>query len=229
MDFLTVNFHSQETILASFDNIADKFSRDIQLKVNDAFYRIVDFEFYTYSESFPDPHTYKHNLQLQANKLYLHASGVDITFGDGINHGGILLRSLVKLYNGSDKSTGFMITQIDGPQKVATEIFSNFNSLNSDGINEIRLIDIEGHNQDSQFLPGKTILKTSRVGLTAKKTDASNFYLNLDLRYIIILQPSTNFKQSMKGIEAIVQNKLTNGKLNAEQAKDILGYTLKQR
>jgi hypothetical protein len=38
MDFLTVDYHSQETTLASFDKIADKLSRDIQLKINDTFY-----------------------------------------------------------------------------------------------------------------------------------------------------------------------------------------------
>ncbi len=89
MDFLKVNYDSQETILASFDKIADKFSRDIQLKVNDFYYRAVDIEFYTYSETIPDPHTYKHNLQMDSYKLYLHGSGIDITFGDGKNHGGI--------------------------------------------------------------------------------------------------------------------------------------------
>jgi hypothetical protein len=227
MDFLTVNYQSQETTLASFDKIADKLSRDIQLKVNEAFYRIVDFEFYTYSETIPDPHTYKHDLQLKFNKFYLHGSGVDITFGDGKNHGGILLRSVVKLYGNADKSTGFMGKQFDGPQKVATELFSNLYPLDGVGVNEIRLIDIEGHNQDNQFFPGKAILKTNRVGLTAKKTDLTNYYLNLDLRYIIVLQSFPNFKQSIKGIENIVRNKLSKGELNADQAKDILGYSLK--
>lgn len=227
MDFLKVNYSSQETTLASFDKIADKLSRDKQLKINDAYYRIVDFEFYTYSETIPDPHTYKHDLQLQSYKLYLHGSGVDITFGNGNNHGGILLRSVVKLYDGADKSTGFMKKQYDGPQKVATELFSNLNSLNGTGSNEIRLIDIDGHNQDNQFFPGKSILKTSRVGLTAKKTDLSDYYLNLNLRYIIVLQSFPNFKQSVKGIEAIIRNKLTSGELNTDQALDILGYSLK--
>jgi hypothetical protein len=227
MDFLTVDYHSQETTLASFDKIAEKLSRDIQLKINDTFYRIIDFEFYTFSQTLPDPHTYEHDLQLQSNKLYLHGSGVDITFGDGKNHGGILLRSVVKLYDGADKSTGFMKKQYDGPQKVATELFSNLNSLNGKGTNEIRLIDIEGHNQDNQFFPGKSILKTNRVGLTVKKTDLSNYYLNLNLRYIIVLQSFSNFKQSVKGIEAIVRNKLASGELDADQAKGILGYSLK--
>jgi hypothetical protein len=159
--------------------------------------------------------------------LYLHGSGVDITFGDGINHGGILLRSVVKLYDGSDKSTGFMKNQIDGPQKVATELFANLNSLNGIGTNEVRLIDLEGHNQDNQFFPGDYVLKTNRVGLTAKKTDLTNYYLNLHLRYIIILPKFPKFKQSIKGIEGIIRSKVVGGELDAEKAKTILGYTLK--
>jgi hypothetical protein len=226
MDFLKVNYSSRETTLASFDRIAEKFSRDIQLKVNDTYYRIVDFEFYTYSDNISDPHTYKHYEQLESYKLYLHGSGMDITFGDGKNHGGILLRSIVKLFDGSDKSTGFMKKQYDGPQNVATEIFSHLKALNGDGNNEIRLIDIAGGNQDHQFFPGKCILKTGRVGLTAKKTDPSGNYLNLGLRYIVVLQRFANFKQSIKGIESILRGNLSNGELDEEQVKDILGYSL---
>lgn len=227
MDFLKVDYSSRESTLAGFDRIAEKFSRDIHLKVNDTFYRIVDFEFYTYSDTIPDPHTYKHDDQLQSYQLYLHGSGLDITFGDGKNHGGILLRSIVKLFDGSDKSTGFMKKQYDGPQKVATEIFSNLKALNCDGLNEIRLIDIAGRNQDHQFFPGTTVLKTSRVGLTAKPTDPSNQYLNLDLRYIIILQRFPEFRQSFKGIERILRNKLERGEMDDEQVKAILDYSLR--
>ena len=106
------------------------------------------------------------------------------------------------------------------------DIKINLNFLNDSRSNEIRLIDIEGHNQDNQFFPGKSILKTNRVGLTAKKTDLSDYYLNLDLRYIIVLQSFPNFKQSVKGIEAIVRTKLASGELDADQAKGILGYSL---
>jgi len=227
MDFLKIDHGSRESILAGFDKIADKFSRDIQLKVNDAFYRVVDLEFYTYSNTIPDPHTYKHDEQLQSCKLYLHGSGMDITFGDGKNHGGILLRSVVKLYDGSDKYTGFMKKQYDGPQKVATELFSNLKPLNSDGINEIRLIDIAGHNQDHQFFPGASVLKTSRVGLTAKPTDPSGQYLNLNLRYLIVLKRFPAFRQTFKGIESVLREKLKSGEMNDEEVKAILDYSLR--
>jgi hypothetical protein len=39
MDFLPVNYSSRETVLASFDLIANKLSHDTQLKVNDALWK----------------------------------------------------------------------------------------------------------------------------------------------------------------------------------------------
>ena len=224
MTFLNVNFETQETILQSFDYIADKISKDINLKINNTYYRIVDFEFYTFSKALPDPHTYKHDLQLQIGKLYLHSSGVDITFGDGINHGGILLRGVIRLYDGTDQKSGFMKKQLDGPQVVATELFSNLQLLDSTEKNEISLIDIDGHNQDACFYPAKAVVKTKRVGLTPKLTDKEDFYRNLAIRYIIIMQKFPKFKQTIRGIESILGEQVINGRISVDVAREILGY-----
>jgi hypothetical protein len=224
MDIFKVNFETKESIYKSFDQIATKISKDINLKINDAYYRIVDFEFYVYSEKFPDPHTYKNELQLQSSKLYLHGSGVDITCGDGINYCGILLRSIVKLYDGAQQENGFMKKQFDGPHVVATEFFSNLHPLGSFEKNEISIIDIKGHNQDSLFYPAKCILKTSRVGLSSKPNDENDFYKNLPLRYITILPKFSKFKQLIKGLEKILDEKLQAGEITVDAARNILGY-----
>ena len=224
MTFLKVNFETQETTLQSFDRIANKISKDINLKINSVYYRLVDFEFYTFSKALPDPHTYKNDLQLQNGKIYLHSSGVDITFGDGINHGGILLRSVIKLYQGAEQENGFMKQQYEGPQVVATELFSNLNCLDSLEKNEILLIDINGHNQDACFYPAKSIIKTKRVGLTPKSTDMDNFYRNLAIRYITILPKFPKFKQTIKGIESLLGEQVINGHISVEEAREILGY-----
>ena len=223
MSFLNVNFENKETILQSFDRIADKISKDIQIKINDAYYRIVDFEFYTYSNVFQDPHTYKHPQQLAAGKFYLHSSGVDITFGDGINHGGILLRGIIKLDNEAGPEAAFMKEQFDGPQLVATELFSNLHALESHEKNEISFVDIDGHNMDALFKPAKLVLKTQRVGLTPKATDTEEFYKNLPIRYITVLHNST-FKQTIKGIEGLLNREVSAGKITTEEANEILGY-----
>ena len=224
MTLLNVNFENQETTLKAFDAIANKISRDINIKINQVHYRIVDFEFYVYSTSLPDPHTYKNDLQLQNGKFYLHSSGVDITFGDGINHGGILLRSIIKLYDGSEQEHGFMKQQFDGPQNVATELFSNLNPLDSFEKNDISLVDINGHNQDACFYPAKKIIKTKRVGLTPKPTDKDDYYKNLPIRYIAILPKFPKFKQNIKGIESLLGEEVINGQISMEEARDILGY-----
>lgn len=227
MTFLKVNFESLDTILQSFDRIAEKISKDINLKINGAFYRLVDFEFYTFSEALPDPHTYKSDLQLLNGKIYLHSSGVDITFGDDKNFGGILLRGVVKLYDGSSQESGFMKQQFDGPQNVATELFSNLNPLINSEKNEISLIDVAGHHQDACFYPAKKVIKTKRVGLTSKPNDIEDFYKNLPLRYITILPKFPNFKQAIKGVESILGEQVINGKMTIEEAQEILGYQRK--
>lgn len=224
MTFLKVNFETEASTIESFDQIANKIANDINIKINETYYRIVDFEFYVFSKAIPDPHTYKNDLQLQSGKLYLHSSGIDITFGDGENYGGILLRSVVKLYDGADQSSGFMKCQYEGPQIVATELFSSLNSLFDSKKNEISLVDINGYNQDACFYPAIRVLKTKRVGLTPKANDKDDYYRNMPLRYITILPKFPNFQQKIKGIEGILGEQVLNGKLTLKEAHDILGY-----
>lgn len=219
-----INFESKETILQSFNDIAEKIGKEIQLQINDVYYRLVDFEFYAFGEKFPDPHTYGHKLQLEFCKFYLHASGVDVTLGDGKNYCGLLIRSIVKLYGDTGREQGFMSEQISGPQKCATEIFSNLHSFESNEQNIIALIDLNGQNQDASFYPAKKVLSTKRVGLTPKPQDPEEIYLTLPLRFIAVLDKYPSFKQNMPGIDAIVGEKLISGDLTSEEAFEILGY-----
>lgn len=224
MKLLKVNFESRETILHDFDRIAKKFCNDVNIKINESYYRITDFEFYTSSEKFPDPHTHKSALQLENGKFYLHSSGVDITFGDRVNYGGILIRGVVKLYDGSDKDSGFSKKQFDGPRIVARELFSNLNNLEENKLNEISLIDIDGHNQDACFFPGKLLMKTKRVGLTPKVEDNEQYYINIPLRYIVLLQHSRGFTQKIKGVEKLFDIEINNGTLTKDDANKYLAY-----
>ena len=140
-------------------------------------------------------------MQLENGKFYLHSSGVDITFGDGVNYGGILLRSVIKMYDGTDDKSGFFKEQFDGPQIVATELFSNLHYLNDNEPNIISLIDIEGRNQDSCFSRGRLLIKTKRVGLMPKEQDKEDFYMHLPIRYIVVLHNFSAFKQNKKVVD----------------------------
>ena len=220
---MNINFENKETILQSIQKVAEKIANNTILTINDALYRIVDFEFYLYTKNnvFQDPHTYKNDLQFQNNKLYLHGSGIDITVGDGENHAGILLRSVIKL--GEAPESGFMIEQYDGPQKVATELFSNLNPLDSNKLNKIDL-DLVKHNQDACLYPATKLLKTKRVGLNRKIGDADNVFLDLPLRYIAIVP---KFKQTIKNKEGLLDEQVANGSLSQEEATQLLGYNKK--
>jgi len=116
-----------------------------------------------------------------------------------------------------------MKQQFDGPQTVATELLSNLNPLDSLEKNEISLIDIDGHNQDTNFYPAR-IIKTERVGLTPKPTDKDDFYRNLPIRYITILPKFPKFKQTIKGIENMLGEQVIKGQISIEEAREILGY-----
>lgn len=219
-----INFQSKASILKSFDEIAEKIGKEIQLQINDAYYRLVDFEFYPFGNEFKDPHTYKNDLQLQFCAFYLHASGVDITLGDGTNHCGLLIRSIVRLPDNSGSENRSIPRQFSGPQICATEIFSNLHPLDNDKQNIIALVDGTEVTSDKPNYSAERILNTKRVGLTPKPKDPKNEYLNLPLRYIAVLEKSPDFKQSIPGIDSIVGEQLKSQKLTPEEAFEILGY-----
>ena len=219
MNLLNVNFENKETILSDFERIAEKFKNGICIKVNTSYYRIIDFEFYAFSENFPDPQTHKNQQQLENGKIYLHSSGIDITFGDGNNHGGILIRGVVLV---NDEGNDFTIKQFDGPQIVATELFSKLHCLLENKPNEISLVEIEERKKEISYLP--YCIKTKRVGLTPKELDKEDYYLNLPLRYIIVLENYPNFKQKIKGIENLLVEEIKNKRITEDIAQEILGY-----
>ena len=222
-----INFQSKTSILKSSDEIAEKIGKEIQLQINDAHYRLVDFEFYPFAKELEDPHTYKNDLQLEFCKFYLHASGVDITLGDGTNHCGLLIRSIVRLPDGSGSEGRSVPQQFSGPQICATEIFSNLYPLNSDKQNNIALVDRSENITGQSNYPAIRILHTKRVGLTPKSKDPDNEYLNLPLRYIAILKKSPDFKQNIPGIDTIVGEQIKSKELTPEEAFEILGYNKK--
>lgn len=227
MKLMKVNFANRESMLNDFERIATKFCNDVNIKINNSYYRITDFEFYAFSECFPDPQTHKNKLQLENGKFYLHSSGLDITFGDGINYGGILIRGIIKLFDEAIQESGDSKVQFDGPQIVATELFSNLNNLEADKHNEISLIDFEESSQANRFDTVRLCIKTKRVGLTPKVQDKEDYYMNIPLRYIVVLKSSSKFKQKIKGIENLLCEEVKNNRLSEKDANEILGYNKK--
>ena len=229
MLFPEIDFTSPNTVIASFDRIADSIANELIFKINSVYYRIVDFEFYTKKdEIMPDSHTYNHDLQRQSGKIYVHASGMDITCGKKEYPCGILIRSVLKLNNDSDDEAGFIEKQISGPQSVATEIFSNLYPLNSNLKNEISLIDIE---KSKPYYKSTYILKGKRVGLTLKPDDKENIFIEIPLRYVVIIPkyPKPYFQQQKKGFEQLLRDNIKLGKITETDAEAILGSQLPKK
>jgi hypothetical protein len=87
---LVVNNYSRSEIEESFSRIAKWLFANVQLQVNEHIYRMLDIEFYYFSEEhFKDIYAHKDKMQLCYGKWYFHGSGIDITIGDGKNYGGI--------------------------------------------------------------------------------------------------------------------------------------------
>ena len=79
-----------------FSKYANKLMNEYCLKVYDKKYNLIEIEFYFYDkENHPDPYIYCNEKQKECGKFYFHGSGMDITFGNGICYGGILIRSIM--------------------------------------------------------------------------------------------------------------------------------------
>lgn len=195
MHILQINFESKASILQSFDSIAHKIGHDIILQVNKAKYRLVEFEFYCYAKGiFEDPYTPVSDALFTSGKFYLHGDGFGISCGNGVHHGGILLKSMIKLYEGAGQETGFMKQQYSGCEAVVTELLSNLYPLDGELTNTLKLHDIRGDNMNSLFYPAKEIIKNKRVRLQATANGEADGFKNLLARYVTVVP---YFKQKM--------------------------------
>ena len=87
-----------------FHDVASRLLGSCRLCAAGSINRLVEIEFYFDSKEHPDPFAHRHPEQATTGRWYFHRvggsyrggsfKGVDLTFGDGASHGGILIRSL---------------------------------------------------------------------------------------------------------------------------------------
>ncbi|HAH25010.1 MAG TPA: hypothetical protein DCL77_14860 [Prolixibacteraceae bacterium] len=148
---------TEEKIEADFKRIANDLLNNWILKVEDALYRITELEFYYRNiESHNDTYIHGHKLQKEKGKWYFHGSGIDLTFGNGESHGGILIRAICKI---NDKHEKYCY----GPLNCILEIFSNLTSIYKPEMSFCLIPAIEG-----MFIVEKPIC-APRVGLNPEK------------------------------------------------------------
>ena len=149
------SYSDSESLEKHFFWIAGLLMNRIVLVADKNQYRLTEIEFYYYSTGYhEDPYIHRNKLQLLTGQWYFHGSGLDITFGDGSNYGGNLIRG-IKLIN-RDKPI-----LIDGPLNVVQEIFSAFGNV-SYKEHVLTLIETDD-------LPAEEIVRSTRVGLKAKE------------------------------------------------------------
>jgi hypothetical protein len=216
MDLLTINTTSIETIEQSFKNIANALFNDYVINVNDRFYKLLDIEFYYFSEEkFTDPYIHRNALQKETGRWYFHESGLDITFGADGNHGGILIRGIGKLSEDGKQ----LEDEVHGPVKVSKELTSNFRPAFDSSPNIFCLVKIE---VDRASTPKLKVFKSNRVGLPSHLEDKDDFYKQKPYRFIGVIPE--NGKHKFKDKERVIKDALSHGELDKEIAIKILGY-----
>lgn len=204
MNPVTLNTTNKQTIQTSFDQIAQSLFNDYRLKVNDAYYRLLDIEFYYYSEEHhKDVYTHKHEQQLKSGKWYFHGSGLDLTIGGNGHHGGILIRAIAKLSDNAKAEDYFIEKQIHGPLNVKTEICANLHGAFEEEANIFRLESVAGKEIASFVMPDR-FHKTRRIGLNSAKDGGDDFH-DAKLRYVIF--PNLKLKDKTQ----IAKDMLTEG------------------
>ena len=132
-----------------FSKYANKLMNEYCLKVDDKKYNLIEIEFYFYDkENHPDPYIYCNEKQKECGEFYFHGSGMDITFGNRICYGGILIRSIMNEEG----------QYINGSLKLLEELFCD----------EIDKLKIELIEKD---IGKKNIFCSTRVGLQAHPLD----------------------------------------------------------
>jgi hypothetical protein len=185
MTFLEINDITSESITEGFDKIANRLFTDYVLKVNEHLYRLLDIEFYYYAPGrFEDVYAHQHEHQLQNGKWYFHGSGIDITFGNGINHGGILIRAIGSLTGEADARNNIK-KDIHGPLNVKTEICSRLNGVFDQKPHVFHLENISMERMGAGMLVPEYIVKTKRIGLNPSKDNQEQHFYNGKFRYVI--------------------------------------------
>jgi hypothetical protein len=161
-----------------FRRIADELLTHFALVVGGQFHRFAEIEFYYFSKDHhPDPFTHRDPVQLESGRWYFHRThgtyrsgsfkGLDLTFGDGQAHGGILIRGI----EGPAKL-------IDGPSLCVDHL------LGTTGARDVASLDQEIAGRPAWDMDSplhlvfasrrKDFYRSGRVGLTLKYAKTSS-------------------------------------------------------
>ena len=194
------NINNLDELEQHFNKAANMLLNNAILHIDGSKYRLTEIEFYFYKQAFhEDPYIHRHQLQLLAGTWYFHGSGLDITFGDGVNYGGILIRGMQCLNSDESKF-------INGPLNVVTEIFKCLGKISVK--DHVILL------EETNTLPGQEVVRSTRVGLK-RNHDAG--FSNKYYRYItFVFDKDNNYAEKTKVAHAMLDKRMQNKEYSAE-------------
>lgn len=229
MNTIKLNFLNENEMITQFNHLSNQLFNKYVLIVNGVAYRLVDIEFYAFAETFKDPYTHKHVQQLSNGKFYLHGSGMDITFGDGVNFGGILIRGIIKLKKEENAVHYVPEKYFDGPWLCSSEIIAQLKPITEgSSFNEIRLAQTETESFPFHISAPFHEFHTKRIGLAVKNDQDAEKFRNMPLRHVALLEDKNSFKHKISGISNLTNEAIRAGNLTLEKEEKILGYKRKR-
>lgn len=172
--------------MANFAQRAASLINRTELIINSRPHRIVEVEFYLYSNDHSDPFCHQNAQQLSNDQWYFHRAGknitssykggtykgLDITFGGKGAYGGILIRSIQDLSQGAI---------VEGPCKVVDHILEVCSIATIDRLVDRISLDVGVADLlylvSSDRLPAIPLFSGPRVGLTLKGSDRPALFL----------------------------------------------------
>ena len=193
-----------------FRDIAMRLLGSCRLRAAGSVNRLVEIEFYFDSKEHPDPFAHRHPEQATLDRWYFHRTGVsyrggsfkgfDLTFGNGVAHGGILIRSLEtpdgRLVVGPSLCVDYLLVTT-GSASVAALAGAIGDRRATDPESPLQLIDGDGS-------VDVTLFSSARVGLTLKRHNDAIAADRLSRRYRFLTEPRRVTKGRSELIAALL-------------------------
>lgn len=193
----------------SFNKIANYILNCIELHIGTKKYEFTEIEFYYYSDDHQDCALHRDQLQKTSNMFYVHnkgRGGIDITFGNSDNFGGILIRGIKEVM--PDEK------YVDGPLNIMKYFTEQLKCTSKKDLQlkfnnkEIILIEVTCKKD--------TVYQSPRIGLAQPK----NPYLVFPYRYIKDLSKQHEFKERLRVYYTSIKLKIT----TEEDISKAIGY-----
>lgn len=198
-----------------FEAAAEMICNRVELVVGGERHRLTEVEFYYFHDNVhPDSFAHCDPLQLEFGKWYFHRidgsykggsfKGLDISFGDGVAYGGVLIRGL-------QKPDGSLV---DGPCLCVNHILEKAKTPNVAFLDSL----LNGRHvwdssspmylEESEQLEAKELYRSARVGLTLKRSQpGSNMPYYIARPYRFLTEP----RRIKKGKTLLILSQISNG------------------